>query len=309
MSALGTTLVESTRELGGVISPELAQATSLLYAPLHAGDALDDLVVERDQAYGADERHRLDLFLGDAALSARGGTAGVPVVAFVHGGNFVAGDKRVGDSPFYDNVGAWAARSGYLGVTLTYRLAPAAPFPAGRDDVGDALAWLYRNCSQWGGDPDRIILIGASAGATHVASLVARDADKPDAVRPAGVALLSGMYDLAEFGRADVLTPYYGPDPQVWANESPITGLVQANVGVLLAIAEYDPPAQQRQLLLLAQALLDRDGRLPRIAWVPGHNHFSEVLHIGTDDHLFTDQLSGFIAACADTAHPPGEIR
>lgn len=300
MTALGTTLVERTRELGGVISPEFAQATNALYAPLHVGDTLSDLVVERDRFYGTHERNRLDLFLGDAALTARDSTTGVPVVAFVHGGNFVGGDKRVGDSPFYDNVGAWAARSGYLGVTLTYRLAPAAPFPAGRDDVADALAWIHHNCSEWGGDPDRIIMIGASAGATHVASVVARGADDPGAIRPAGVALLSGMYDLADFGRADVLTPYYGPDPLVWAAESPITGLVKANVTVLLAIAEYDPPAQQRQLLLLAQALLHRDGVLPYIAYVPGHNHFSEVLHIGTDDHLFTDQLSGFIARCAD---------
>lgn len=306
MSAVDSSLADRTRELGGVVSPEFAQATTALYAGQHAGETLDDLIVERDQAYGPHERNRLDLFLGEGALQARAGSGdGVPVVAFVHGGNFVAGDKHVGESPFYDNVGAWAARSGYLGVTLTYRLAPAAPFPAGRDDVADALAWIHQNASLYGGHPGRIILIGASAGATHVASVVARnatDARYADRVQPAGVALLSGMYELAEFGREDVLTPYYGPDPEVWRRESPVRGLVDSGVPVLLAIAEYDPPAQQRQLLLLAQALLERDGLLPHIAYVPGHNHFSEVLHIGTDDHLFTDQLSSFIAACAGAA-------
>jgi triacylglycerol lipase len=305
MSALDSDLVQRTRELGGVISPERAAATNELYAALHEIEPFDGIEIVRDQRYGPHERNRLDVFLGRAAQAARAGEPPVPVVAFVHGGNFVAGDKHTDGSPFYDNVGVWAARAGYLGMTLTYRLAPGDPFPAGRDDVADASAWIHRACGVFGGDPTAIVMIGASAGATQVASAVARDAGDPRALRPAGVALLSGMYDLAEFADAGVLTPCYGADPRIWAEASPVRDLVATDVPVLLAVAEHDPPAQQRQLLLLADALLARRGRLPQIAYLPGHNHFSEVLHIGTGHRLLTDHLSSFVAGCATGADTP----
>lgn len=294
MSSLAAdSLRARVRELGGVISPERARATSELYADLHG--PVEDVQVTRDVAYGGDERHRLDVFVGPEADS------GCPVVAFVHGGNFVAGDKRIGDGPFHDNVGVWAARAGYVGVTLTYRLAPGAPWPAGRDDVTAALAFVGEHAQPWGGDPLCVVAVGASAGATHVAGaagLLGRE-------RVAGVALLSGMYDLPAFGVAEVLTPYLGRDPEAWARASVIGGLLTSGVPALLAVAEHDPPAQHRQTALLAEDFLRRDGHLPHLAYLPGHNHFSEVLHIGTGDHLLTDQLDAFIAARRERSGGP----
>ena len=48
-----------------------------------------------------------------------------------HGGGFVMGDKRSTETPFYDNIATFAALHGFVGVTITYRLAPAHQFPAG----------------------------------------------------------------------------------------------------------------------------------------------------------------------------------
>ena len=96
-----------------------------------------------------------------------------PVLVFVHGGGFVMGDKGAPDAPFYNNVGLWAARSGCIGVTMTYRLAPAAPWPAGSEDVGAAVQFLHEAVERWGGDPKSIFLMGQSAGAVHVAGYVA----------------------------------------------------------------------------------------------------------------------------------------
>ena len=104
---------------------------------------------------------------------------------FVHGGGFVRGDKHIPGSPQYDLVGAWAVRHGYVGVTMTYRLAPGHVWPAGAEDVAAAVGWLQRNIAAYGGDPGKIVVAGNSAGAVHVASYVAGQGGGDPAESPA----------------------------------------------------------------------------------------------------------------------------
>ena len=92
---------------------------------------------------------------------------------FVHGGGFIGGDKHVPGSPMYDHVGAWAVRNGWVGVTITYRLAPEHTWPSGAQDVAAAAAWVRDNIASYGGDPSRIVVAGHSAGCVHVASYLA----------------------------------------------------------------------------------------------------------------------------------------
>src|SRR5690349_8115388 len=132
------------------------------FTPLLAKAPRDGVTIVRDQAYGADPKQKLDIFKPAKAERA-------PVVVFVHGGAYVRGDKRVNDE-IYGNVPLWFARQGALGINMTYRLAPAAPYPAGAEDVGAVVRWLKQNAAAQGGDPARIFLIGHSAGATHVAT-------------------------------------------------------------------------------------------------------------------------------------------
>ena len=148
--------------LGRDLTPDMLGGTNKLFAEMSAG--VDPATkVTRDLAYGPDPRNRLDLFV-------REGTANAPVLVFVHGGGFVMGDKHTEGSPFYSNVGEFAARMGWLGVPMTYRLAPAHKFPSGPEDLAAAVGWLRDNVAQYGGDPDKIVLSGQSAGAAHVAA-------------------------------------------------------------------------------------------------------------------------------------------
>ena len=71
-----------------------------------------------------------------------------PVLLFVHGGGFIAGDKHTEGSPFYSNIGAWAVKNGFTGVNMTYRLAPANPWPAGIEDIRAAVEFIQK---QWQG--------------------------------------------------------------------------------------------------------------------------------------------------------------
>ncbi|WP_433243113.1 carboxylesterase/lipase family protein [Actinomadura nitritigenes] len=103
------------------------------------------------------------------------GGARLPVMVFVHGGGFVAGSTR---SEIYD--GAAFARDGVVLVTLNYRLGvqgfldlPGAPANRGLLDVLAALRWVRENIAAFGGDPDRVTLLGQSAGATIVGGVLA----------------------------------------------------------------------------------------------------------------------------------------
>ena len=77
--------------------------------------------IERDVKYGAADRNLLDVFTPATDSSVR------PVLIFVHGGAFVGGNKRGPGSPFYDNIMLWAVKNGFVGVNMTYRLAPQSP--------------------------------------------------------------------------------------------------------------------------------------------------------------------------------------
>ena len=152
--------------IGDVVSPETLDASRAIYADAHEEPPYDGVVLTRDVAYGPHERHRLDLF-------AAPGSRDLPVILFVHGGGFVRGDKSTPGTPHNENVGLWACRSGMVGVTMNYRLAPEHRWPAGAQDVAAAVAWLRANVAEHGGDPERIVLVGSSAGATHIAGYAA----------------------------------------------------------------------------------------------------------------------------------------
>jgi acetyl esterase/lipase len=117
--------------------------------------------------YHGDGQQTLDVF----APGATGGRLR-PVVLFVHGGTWIAGDKN--QFGLNRGVGRFLARHGIVAVLINYRLSPVVKHPEHARDVARAFAWTCRNIARYGGDPTRIILAGHSAGG-HLACLVATD--------------------------------------------------------------------------------------------------------------------------------------
>ncbi len=282
------------RTLGTHLTPELIQTTTELMTPL-AARVGPDIVVHRDVAYGPDARHRLDVFVPAV------GVMRAPVVVFVHGGGFVRGDKGAPDAPFYNNVGTWAARSGFIGVTMTYRLAPAATWPAGSEDVGAAVRFLRGSVGQWGGDPNGVILMGQSAGAVHVAGYVSMSRLHPAAnAGIAGAAMFSGVYDVVRADRNPFQAAYYGDDATRWSEQSTLAQLAEAKLPCFYTVSELDPPDFQRQAAWLVEAHAARQGRWPRMLQLTGHNHISPVLLIGSAMDALGPELLRFIRSVRD---------
>jgi acetyl esterase/lipase len=284
---LAKSLADGLVAIGRVIDPP---GTTALYAPLHGPTPGPGVKVARDVQYGPAARNRLDIFTADPP-----GSAAKPVLMFVHGGGFVRGDKRVPGTPFHDNIGAWAARHGMVGVTVTYRLAPDAPWPSGPEDVAAAVRWVRAHIAEHGGDPARLFLMGHSAGATHVTTYVAQpafqDADGPGL---AGVIASSGIYDVGAYPRNPNQDAYFGTDESLYADRSPLGGLTRSPLPLLLLHAELDPPPFGQQVDALREALVQA-GRPPRVVRLAGHNHLSGIYSIGTADTAMSDAILDFI--------------
>jgi acetyl esterase/lipase len=218
---------------------ENIEATAAAFRPLLKSAPKDGVLVTHNIPYGEDARQILDVYQPIWR-------AGAPIVIFIHGGAYVRGDKDA-YGEMYGNIAIWFARQGTLGLNATYRLAPQAKWPSGADDVRGMVKWAKENAAKFGGDANRIYLVGHSAGATHIASYVFDKGLQPaDGPGVAGAVLISGRYRL-EYDPNDPngrnMQAYFGEDAATYAARSPITHIRDgARVPVFTVVTEYDNP-------------------------------------------------------------------
>jgi len=125
-----------------------------------------DMQLVKNVVYGPLARQRLDVWrMSTTPLHA-------PVVLFIHGGSWTMGDKREQGRPMLHEF----VKRGWIAVVPNYRLAPRHPWPAQIEDVTRVLGWVKKNIAVHGGDPERVVIAGGSAGG-HLAALVALSAN------------------------------------------------------------------------------------------------------------------------------------
>jgi len=269
------------------------EKTLEVYRPILRDAPRPMMAVSREVAYGPDPRHRLDLYRPE-------GTADAPIVVFLHGGAYVRGERNINDE-VYANTAIWFARNGMVGVNATYRLAPAATWPAAAQDVGTLVRWLRANAKAHGGDPSRIYLIGHSAGATHVATYAfMKDLHGPDGHGVAGIVLMSGRYHFdprPDDPNLKNFQAYFGTDRGQYPARSPINHVKAApRIPTFIVISEYDNPDLDTQGALLLAAFCERDRACPRFSRMDRHNHLSMVYQFNTEDDALGREIIAFIA-------------
>jgi acetyl esterase len=104
----------------------------------------------------------------------------LPVVMFYHGGGFVVGDLDTHDPLCRD----LCLQSGFMVISVAYRLAPEYPFPCAPNDCLSAIEWLRNNANNLGADKNRVVVAGDSAGG-NLAAVVALQCKKqfPDFIK------------------------------------------------------------------------------------------------------------------------------
>lgn len=137
-------------------------------SPLRAVEP--EVLVTRDIRYRTMEGvaarfHSLD-------VHSRAGAEALPTMVMVHGGGWRTGDKA--NRNVVRPKAAWFVSRGWVFVSINHRLSPAVRHPDHVDDVAAAVAWVHDHIGEYGGDPDRIHVMGHSSGA-HLAALVATD--------------------------------------------------------------------------------------------------------------------------------------
>lgn len=200
-----------------------------------------------DIAYGPLPQQRLDVYVPQGAAAQPR-----PVVVFWHGGRW-----REGDKANYRFVGAALAQSGYVVLVANYRHYPVVKMPGFMHDAALAALWAAAHASEYGGDRDRVYLMGHSAGA-HLAALVALDSRYfasagPAAPRLAGVIGLSGPYDFLPL-REPSDQDMFGPPP-LYADSQPINFARADAPPMLLAQGLNDVTVLPKNSINLAAAL------------------------------------------------------
>ncbi len=138
--------------------------------------------LESDIAYGPETRQKLDIYTPK-------GAAPRATVVFIYGGSWKSGTKEL-----YRFLGQALTGRGYQVVVADYRLYPAVRYPAFVEDTARAVAWIKANIAARGGVPDRVILMGHSAGGYN-AVMVAIDPQwlQPHGLKPADLAAVVSL--------------------------------------------------------------------------------------------------------------------
>lgn len=205
-------------------------------------------VVEmKDLEYGkvGERSLRLDLYLPDKL------DRPLPGLIFIHGGAWSGGTRDV-----YRYYTVRFAKQGFVAATISYRLSNEAPFPAAVEDAKCAVRWLRGNAAKYHVDPDKIAVIGGSAGG-HLAMMVGYSADVRELEGKGGQTGVSSRVAAVVnfYGPSDLTTPFargndsvkkflggktYEEAKEIYEKASPITYLTRDDPPTLILHGTID---------------------------------------------------------------------
>lgn len=192
----------------------------------------------------------------------------VPGLIFIHGGGWKSGGRQ--DYRVYTT---WFAQQGYVAVTIGYRLSKEALFPAAVEDAKCAVRWMRAEAESLGVDPDKIVVLGGSAGG-HLAMMVGYSADDKTLEGIGGHAEVSSQvaavvdiygpfdFETPEGKSADVVKQFLGKQsyeeaPELWKRLSPVTYLNTGGPPTLIIHGSLDEIVPISQAEMLSRRLME----------------------------------------------------
>jgi acetyl esterase/lipase len=244
------------------------------------GQAKNDAAeLRKDVVYGTGGGEELILDLARP----KDATGKLPCILWIHGGAWRAGSKAEFENPLRRS-----AELGYVAASINYRLVPKYIFPAQVEDAKCAVRWLRANAETLGIDPERIGVVGSSAGA-HLALMLgtmnAEDGLEGEGGSPGVSSRVSAVVSFA--GPTDLTIPLPdasknlladfigGPQPEKMAaarRASPITYVDSSDPPMLLVQGTKDPLVPHAQAIAMAEALTTA-GVPARVELLVGEGH------------------------------------
>jgi len=237
----------------------------------------------------ADDKDKLDIYLPEGRRNA-------PVIVSYYGNQLMGGDKT---EDAY--VGRRFAAAGFVTVVVNYRLSPTVSHPAHVQDAAASFAWVKRHIAEYGGDPDRVFLIGYSAGA-YLVALLATDPRylTPHNLSPRdirGVVPVSAFYWVERRGVApDRDKSVWGNDSNGWVDASPAHHALAGAPNTLILYAERDEDWRREQNVEMAAAMKAAGHKAVEIAMIPNRNHATIWSRVGDTGDETAERIIRFVS-------------
>ncbi len=236
-------------------------------ALLNATVPSEGVQVTRGVAYAEGPRGRLDIYRPASAAGR------APLVVFIYGGSW-----RTGDKGMYAFVALPLAMRGAVVVVPDYRVYPEVRFPEFLDDNARAVAWAAAHASALGADPQRVFVVGHSAGAYNAAMLALDPRRLAGAgfgrERLAGVVGLAGPYDFLPITGEDIKPVFASVDDGPLSQ--PVTYVDGRNPPMLLMAGTDDTTVNPLNTASLAEKVRAAGGPVEARA-LPGIGHIGIV--------------------------------
>jgi acetyl esterase/lipase len=170
-----------------------------------------NIQMDRDIVYATMDGHELKL---DIAYP-KDIKGKIPAIVYIHGGGWVLGDKDPNQAITY-------AKNGFVGIAIQYRLSGVAKFPAAVHDCKAAIRWVRSKAEKYGIDPDKIGVIGESAGG-HLSALLGTSG---------GDSFLEGKGPYSEYSsKVQAVVDNFGPIDLMTLKDTPSPMDPNPNVG------------------------------------------------------------------------------
>ncbi|MCC4593191.1 alpha/beta hydrolase [Xanthomonas campestris pv. cannae] len=268
----------------------VSACSSLFFGGLNAGSSRHGLSEQRGIVYDAAHGLALDVYRP-------AGVQHAPVVVFFHGGTWKTGTRQN-----YRWAGEALARHGVVAIVPDYRKYPQVTLDGFMRDAAAAVAWSQRHAAEYGGDPQRLVLMGHSAGA-HIAALLATDGHwlQAQGLSPrqlCGLVGLAGPYDFLPLTDPDLIG-MFGQDPAQQRRSQPVNFVDGDEPPALLLHGDADTVVEPHNSQSL-QAALQRVGVPAELKTYPGVGHMRLVLALRKDDPalpVMADSIA-FVRAC-----------
>lgn len=255
--------------------------TVALYADVHRGVEWPGVLAPEVVRYGPRAEQTFDLYRPEGGFGEPG-----PVFLFLHGNGLGNGDRIApgSDGLIYSHLGKLGALAGGIGVSMSYRSAggenngtrAAVTLAAATEDLRRVVEWLVENISSYGGDPDTIVILASSEGATTTAAyLFNEDWQTESGPKVAAAVLASGLFGSLAPDIEPLVLDYEGE-----------------RVPLALWTAEYETAQVADGIADLHEVLCRKYDGCPWMDHLGGHNHVSHIMSLGTAD---TSALNSFI--------------